>query len=44
MTGKYNSLGIVQGIEISPWYQMVHEQTRVSPREWDTKNTQGFAI
>ena len=37
MGGKDHLLEIMQEIEIWPYYQMVHAQTRIHPGEWDTK-------
>ena len=36
LDGKDDSLGIVQKINIWPYYQMVYAQTRILPRERDT--------
>ena len=36
MTGKESwPLGIMQEIEIWPFYEIVYPQTRICPREWD---------
>ena len=35
LDGKGDPLGIVQEIEIWPYYQMVYAQTRICSREWD---------
>ena len=35
MSRKGDQLVIVQETEICPYYQMIYEQTRIRPREWD---------
>ena len=35
--GEGDPLGIVQEIEISPFYQIVYTQTRIRSGEWGTK-------
>ena len=40
--GKGDPQGIVQKIEIWPWYQMVYTQTRINSGEWDAQNSLGF--
>ena len=45
MGGLGDPQGIVeQGIEIWPYCQMVYVQTRIHPREWDTKTLRDFVI
>ena len=39
LDGEGDPLGIVQEIEIWPYYQMVRAQTRIYPREWDAENS-----
>ena len=34
--GKGYPLGIVQEIDVWPYYQIVHVQTRICPGEWDS--------
>ena len=40
--GEGDSLGIVQEIEIWPYYEMVYAQIRIRPGEWDTQDSLGF--
>ena len=40
--GESNSLGIVQEIEVWPYYLMVYAQTRFRVEEWDAYNSLGF--
>ena len=36
LVGKVDPLWIVQEIVIWPYYQIVHAQTRIFPKEWDS--------
>ena len=40
--GDLQVTGIMQEIKIWPYYQMVHVQTRICPRKWDSQNSLGF--
>ena len=40
--GENYPLGIVQEIEIWPYYQMLYTQTRICPGKWDTHNSLEF--
>ena len=42
MDGVDDPQGIVQEIEIWPYYQMEYAQTRIHPGEWDAQNSLGF--
>ena len=39
---RYDSLGIVQKIEVWPYEKMVYTELRICPGEWDAQTPQGF--